>query len=366
MKNIKKIKPLIISRTIPYLGGREVIVDKLINFFAENSDVCVITPDKYPNKKIPVCDASKDYKKIFSWARGQNINIINCHTFYLADLSIYLAKNLNKPLVFTLHGVFINYYGRRYGSLLKKIYDNSCRVITVSDSYRKDLGNFLKKRSKLITIKNGINPNSINKLNENLKFYRKKNKLPLNKFIVVVPARLNYIKGLDFLIKAVNRIKDENILFIICSPKGRSNKEKKEIMYKNKLKSLLKNGSVNLLFKSLNNNKIFEYYRSASIILLPSLIEGISISLLEAMISGKTVVTTKVGGNPEIIKNGKNGYLIETQSVNDIIKIVNKLKNKDLSKIEIEAKKSIKKNFTSDLMFNNYEKLFKKIIYENK
>lgn len=361
MKNTKKIKPLIISRTIPYLGGREVMVDKLIKHFSKNSEVCVVTPDNYPNKKIPICDANKEYKDILNWVQKQNIDVINCHTFYLADLSIYLSKKLNKPLIFTLHGVFVDYYGKKYGALLKKIYENSKKIITVSDGYRKDLGSFLKKKSKIITIKNGIDLNQLDKINKTKSFYRKKNKLPLSKFIVVVPARLNYIKGLDYLVKAINKIKENDILFVICSPKGRYNKEK--FVYKNKLKSLLlKDSFKKLSFKYLNNGQVFEYYKSADIILLPSLIEGISISLLEAMAFRKTVVATKVGGNPEIIKNNKNGYLINSQDINDIIKIINNLKKKDLSLIGCSARKSVERKFTSDIMFDKYNDLFKKIL----
>lgn len=361
MKNTKKIKPLIISRTIPYLGGREVMVDKLIKHFAKNSEVCVVTPDNYPNKKIPICDANKEYEDVLNWVQKQNIDVINCHTFYLADLSIYLSKKLNKPLVFTLHGVFVDYYGKKYGELLKKIYENSKKIVTVSDGYRKDLSSFLKKKSKIVTIKNGIDLDQLDKINKTKRFYRKKNKLPLKKFIVVVPARLNYIKGLDYLVKAINKIKEKDILFIICSPRGRYNKE--EVVYKNKLKSSLsKNGSKKLIFKYLNNDRVFEYYKSADIILLPSLIEGISISLLEAMAFKKTVVATKVGGNSEIIKNNKNGYLINSQDVDGIIKIVNKLKKKDLLLIEDNARVSVEENFTSDVMFDKYYNLFKKIL----
>lgn len=365
MENIKNSKPLIVSRTIPYLGGREIMVDKLIKFFAKNKGVCVVTPDKYPVfNNVSIYNANKDYEKILKWSKKQDIGVVNCHTFYLADLVIYLSKKLNKPLVFTLHGVFIDYYGKKYGSLLKKIYDNSDKIITVSDGYKKDLRNFLKKRTKIETIKNGIDLSMIDSLNKTKKFYRGKNKLSLSKFIVVVPARLNYIKGLEFLVRAINKIDDRDILFVVCSPKGRYNK--KELVYKNKLKTILSDNSNNLLFKYLNNGEVFEYLKSSDIVLLPSLIEGISISLLEAMAFGKTVVATKVGGNTEIIKNGENGYLIRSQNVDDIIKIINKLKKKDLSKIEKGARKSIEKNFTSNIMFDKYQNLFKKIIYENK
>lgn len=365
MKITKKIKPLIISRTLPYLGGREIIVDKLIKFFSENGLVSVLTPDKYCKvKNASVYSSDNSYKNILKWSNQQNVDIINCHTFYLADLAIYLSKKLNKPLVFTLHGVFIDYYGKKYGVLLKKICNHSDKIITVSDRYRKNLSNFIGKKSKIVTIKNGIDLKSIDKFNKTKEYYRNKNKLPLNKFIIVTPARLTYIKGLDFLVRAIKEIRDKEIFFVICSPKGRKNKE--EMAYKNKLKSISKNKLINLRFKYLDNNEIFEYYKSADVIVLPSLLEGISISLLESMACSKIVVATRVGGNPEIIKNNKNGYLIKSEDVNSIVEIIKKIRKVNRLAIEKEARKTVVKYFKSSNMFINYYKIFKEILYENK
>ena len=54
------------------------------------------------------------------------------------------------------------------------------------------------------------------------------------------------------------------------------------------------------------------------VFVLPSLSEGLSLALLEAMASGKPVVATRVGGNPELIDHGKTGFLIQSEDEKDL------------------------------------------------
>jgi glycosyltransferase involved in cell wall biosynthesis len=53
-----------------------------------------------------------------------------------------------------------------------------------------------------------------------------------------------------------------------------------------------------------------EIMRGLDIFVLPSLAEGISNTILEAMASGLPIVATRVGGNPELVDEGKTGALV--------------------------------------------------------
>jgi glycosyltransferase involved in cell wall biosynthesis len=63
---------------------------------------------------------------------------------------------------------------------------------------------------------------------------------------------------------------------------------------------------------------VAEVLASASMFVLPSLTEGISLTLLEAMARGLPVVATRVGGTPEVVEDGTSGLLVAPQSPNEL------------------------------------------------
>ena len=63
------------------------------------------------------------------------------------------------------------------------------------------------------------------------------------------------------------------------------------------------------------------------VFVLPSLSEGLSLALLEAMASGKPVVATRVGGNPELIDHGRTGFLVQSEDAKDLAANLLKLLN---------------------------------------
>ena len=58
--------------------------------------------------------------------------------------------------------------------------------------------------------------------------------------------------------------------------------------------------------------------RRMNVFVLPSLGEGLSNTLLEAMASGIAVIATRVGGNPELVRHGDNGLLVDEQSPQEL------------------------------------------------
>ncbi len=103
-----------------------------------------------------------------------------------------------------------------------------------------------------------------------------------------------------------------------------------------------------------------ELLAKSSLLVLPSLTEGISLTLLEAMARGLPVVATHVGGNPEVVVDGQTGYLVPIQQPAQLAAcMVDLLRNPQRS-IEMgrRARDRVLKHFDVARMVANYESLY--------
>ncbi len=136
------------------------------------------------------------------------------------------------------------------------------------------------------------------------------------KHVVLFVGRLARIKGIEHLLKAadtvVNKLDCRNALFMLVGPPSFDATEKPmtmdEILNYIEQHQLEKNI---ILTGSLPLEEVRVMYAACDIFALPSLAEGDPLVTLEAMASGKPVIGTRVGGIPNQIRDGWNGFLIE-------------------------------------------------------
>jgi len=99
-----------------------------------------------------------------------------------------------------------------------------------------------------------------------------------------------------------------------------------------------------------------ELLRAMDVFLLPSLAEGISNTVLEAMASGLPVIATQTGGNPELIEDGVNGYLVPVGDYSQLALRIKELLDSPEIRIRMgqRARKFIEERFDWDRTVSKY------------
>jgi len=94
-----------------------------------------------------------------------------------------------------------------------------------------------------------------------------------------------------------------------------------------------------------SHDAIIPYYSAADFSILPSLMEATSISGLEAMATSLPLVGTRVGGIPDLIEDGKNGFLCEPANDEDLADKIKKLLGIDLKAFGARSRQMVEDNF---------------------
>ena len=127
--------------------------------------------------------------------------------------------------------------------------------------------------------------------------------IPPDAPVVLVFSRLNRMKGIEYFLEAVVEVSRRypEVRFVIA---GDGDNRAELEAYAAKLGIASK-----VLFTGFRTD-LPHLLAEADLSVLPSLSEGLSNSILEAMSAGVPVVATNVGGNPEIVEDGVTGLLV--------------------------------------------------------
>jgi glycosyltransferase involved in cell wall biosynthesis len=166
-------------------------------------------------------------------------------------------------------------------------------------------------------------------------------------------GRLTSVKNQDLLIDVIKRLCDNgfNVSLDLYGEGGKKNE------YQEKILTLNLQGKVNL--KGLTDD-VYPVMHRADIFVLPSIYEGMPMTLIEAMGTGLPIIASKVGGIPDMIENGKEGLLINP-SFDELYKCIEKLiRDEGLRRhLGVNARrKSI--DFSTEVMAKNYSDLYER------
>jgi glycosyltransferase involved in cell wall biosynthesis len=239
--------------------------------------------------------------RLFHFIKDKDYDIIHTHLFpagYVAGLASLLTHR--PKWVYTEHSCWNR---RRAHRLLRPVerfvYSRFCSIIAVSGNVRSALVQWQPQlEPKVVTIPNGVVvPRDIRRAPAAF------NGRPL-RFIVV--GRLVPAKGLDLLLDALSMISERDFAVQVVG-------DGSQRMELERLAELYGLGN-KVEFLGIRSD-VQQLMQQSDCLLVPSRWEGLPMVILEAMACGLPVIATPVGGIPEVIEDGVNGYLVPAESV---------------------------------------------------
>ena len=185
------------------------------------------------------------------------------------------------------------------------------RTVCVSNAVRDSLvRDYQFPAQKTITIHNGISTSEFAPNQRIRAAVRARLDVNEEEFLLVCAARLTQVKGIDILIHAVSRVNRQGVA-CKCVILGEGPLEEK---LKKEANSLGMTGHI--LFEGFRSD-VRAYFQAASAFILTSHIEGLPLSILEAMACGLPCIVTDVGGNAEAVTDHVTGLVIPPGSLDD-------------------------------------------------
>jgi L-malate glycosyltransferase len=224
--------------------------------------------------------------------------------------------------------------------ILRLFMHKMSKITAVAKKVREGIINKLKiNPSRIEVIINGINPEKFNKKTDEHEI-RKSIGLDEKDKIVSIVAELREDKDHITLIRAFSKVaeKEKYAKLLIIGPDKENLKERIR-------KEIHRNHLENKAILLGERKDIPEILRITDVSALSSSShEATSMFLLESMASSKAVVATDVGGNPEIVEDGVNGFIIRPRNPSEMAEaIIKLLADKKLrDKMGREGKKKVK------------------------
>jgi len=301
------------------------------------------------------CKGRADWRavrQIEEYIQEDAIDVVHTHG-YKADLYGFLAAwRLSKPVVATCH----NWVG---GTTALGIYNHLDRLAlkkfgalaAVSDEVAQRLLDAGVPAEKIKTIANGID----------VQAFEHAQPLPVlsftNEKVIGMVARLDLQKGFEYLLRAVRELCHTFAgLKVVIVGEGPDRQAIEEMVKEYGLQS-------NVVLAGQHSD-MPAVYAAMDIFVLPSLNEGLPMTILEAMAASRPVVATRVGAIPKVITDGVNGLLVNPRDTEGLRNAITSLLS-DPERCRQMGEKAhdwVSRNYTSEAMALKYRQLYDEIL----
>lgn len=353
-------------------GAGKCLLTYLSHYDKENFDVSVILPknsllkphieelgvkifeiDAMSDKSLDF-DAISQLKKIF---RREKPDLVHSHASMSARIA---ARSVGCKVIYTRHSVFppskriSQGIGKKINGIINNYYADG--IIAVAQAAKQNLLDTGVDENKIEVILNGVEPLK-NISSEDKAITRKRFNVEDDEKVIAIVARLNPVKGHEYFIKAAKLVLDKGIKakFLIAGTGDIADSLKELSRELNVDNNVIFTGFIDDVCSLMN---ICDIQINASYGT-----EATSLSLLEGMSLGIPAVVSDFGGNPGVISDGVNGYIVPQKNAEAISEAIIKLlsSQEKMDELKDGALKIFNEKFKAEIMSRNIESYYKKI-----
>lgn len=297
--------------------------------------------------KIRIIGVLSFWLKIFLEIRLIKPDAVQVQALNIGVPAIFTKKILKIPYVVWGRGSDVYLPGRFTRITSKPILRNADAVLALTEDMRQKMKRIVDR--EIFVVPNGIN---LEQFNDGSSTIVKEDNVKTILFV----GRLHPVKGVQYLIRAMENVLEEIPdvkLVLVGDGEDRARLETLSVQLGIQ-KSVQFVGIV-------PHEKVHTFMQQADIFVLPSLSEGFPGVILEAMACGLPVVATRVGGVVYIVKDGSNGYLIDTMNQKQIAKVLLKLlQDKRLRKEMSDNNRKEARRYRWDAVAATLESIYQK------
>jgi len=292
--------------------------------------------------------------RLKSLIKKEGIDVIHANTRVTQVLAVFLSRATGIPFISTCHG----YFKRR---LMRRLFPCwGLKTIAISDQVRDHLiHDFHLEGRRVALVYNGIDLEKFHSFEKKaIDEEKKRFGLDGNKKIIGHIGRLSSVKGQKFLIEAARLLvrKRKDVQFLIIG----DGDEKEDLLNQIAADEALEG----VVFLKPTVKDMPLALAVMDIFVMPSLQEGLGLSLLEAQAQGVPVVASRVGGIPTVIEDGVTGLLCAPCDARSLADSIEKLlEAPDLrASLVKNAHAQLKEKFSLILMAEKTKKIYEEVV----
>jgi len=293
---------------------------------------------------------------------NNNVDLLHVHYAIPHASAAYMARQilakegLNIPVITTLHGTDITLVGRdkTYSPVVTFSMNESAALTAVSKNLRDETYSNFKMEKEIEVIYNFVDAKRFNK--KPVTPFRQVI-APNNERILLHASNFRKVKRVDDVVhifEKVNKVIPSKLLFVGDGPE------------RSFIEGLCRKIESHADIKFLGRQEQMEDILAISdLFILPSEYESFGLVALEAMAAEVPVISTNVGGLPEINIDGQTGFLSNVGDVDDMSNNIIKILS-DENAFQLMKKKALQQalKFDIDTIVPQYEQLYEKVLRE--